>query len=175
MLLLIEIHWKPFACTISTLEENARRDNGTNLSCPDSGGRSEPQVNLIYSKELCSALSGPSAAALSPTIKPVGTTKQPWSVMLKKHFLICYINWSENEKKKTWSSVGMKFKKHYMWILTYFTYSCIWFIPVIFLWLYVESLFVNKQVGGHFKSSSVFSVKMPSGSWGIKPNGEHSC
>lgn len=45
------------------LGENARRDNGGNLSCLDSGGRSEPQVNLIYSKELYGALSGPSAAA----------------------------------------------------------------------------------------------------------------
>lgn len=41
---------------------------GGNLSCPNSGGRS--QVNLIYSKELCSALSGPLAAAFLTQQKP---------------------------------------------------------------------------------------------------------
>lgn len=73
------------------LGENARRDNGGNLSCPDSAGRSEPQLCLIYSQELCSALSGPVATFLSLT-KACWTVKQPPNVMFKT-FLIPVIKW----------------------------------------------------------------------------------
>lgn len=73
-------------------------DNGGNLSCPGSGGRSEPQVNLIYSEELCRALSGPSAAAFVSSTKVCWTMKQPLTVMFKT-FLIPHINMGLDENR----------------------------------------------------------------------------